>query len=225
MARIAALFSLVALLLVAVPSLARAAETGLAESSLAPVAQTTADDLAGDARAGGHETPGPISKPKKGMLPAIMALVVFTAVLGFLGTVVWPKISTALDERSAKIQGEIDAAEEARAQARQALEQYEASLAEARAEAQKMIDETKAQQAALAAELRAKSEAELNQLKDRARREIESAKRAAISEIYAHTATLASSVAGKILERELSASDHQKLVDEAIGELASTGQA
>lgn len=171
----------------------------------------------------GHDKVGAIPSIAQGLATGITAIVVFGIVAFILNSQVWPKITTALDERSEKIQGEIEAAEQARAQAKQALEQYEASLAEARAEAQKMIDDTKAQQATLAADLRAKSEAELADLKDRARRDIESAKRAAISEVYAQASILASTVAGKILEREVSSDDQQRLVEEALRELAPAG--
>ncbi|NBW89583.1 MAG: hypothetical protein EBR51_06680 [Gammaproteobacteria bacterium] len=52
-----------------------------------------------------------------------------------------------------QIREEIESAEMARKQAKDALEQYQQSLAQARAEAQKMLETTKAQQTALAAEL------------------------------------------------------------------------
>jgi F-type H+-transporting ATPase subunit b len=85
-----------------------------------------------------------------------------------------------------------------------------------------MLENTKAQQQALADELRAKAEQELALLKDRARRDIEAAKRAALSEIYDQTASLATLIASKILQREVNPRDQQRLVEESLAELQSS---
>ena len=102
-----------------------------------------------------------------------------------------------------------------------ALKDYESSLAEARAEAEKMIEQTKAEQVRLAADLKAKSEAELNQMRDSAKRNIEAAKRAAIADLYRESAQLAVKIAEKILEREVNAADHSRLIDETLAEVTS----
>jgi F-type H+-transporting ATPase subunit b len=68
---------------------------------------------------------------------AITALVVFAVVFAVLATKVWPTITKGLDERANKITGEIEAAENARKQAKDALEQYQQSLKQARAEARR----------------------------------------------------------------------------------------
>lgn len=158
---------------------------------------------------------------QQGLASGITAVIVFGIIAFILGTQVWPKIAKALDEREKKILDEIEAAEAARQQAKDALDQYETSLAEARAESQQMLEQTKADQQKLAAELRAKSETELRELKEKAQRDIEAARRAAVSEIYAEAATLATAVAERILRREVSTDDQQKLVDEAVSELQS----
>src|SRR5690606_1848374 len=95
------------------------------------------------------------------------------------------------------------------------------NLAEARAEAKAMLEKTKSEQTALAAQLRAKADAELSDLRDRARQDIEAAKRAAVSELYTTSVALASQMASKILQREVSATDPQRLVEESLAELQS----
>lgn len=180
---------------------------------LGPVSMALAQD---------HETVGPIPTVKQGLITGITALVVFLLVLSVLAVKVWPVMTKALDERSAKIREEIEAAERARKQARDALEQYQKSLAEARAEAQRMLEATKAQQQQLAAELRAKADAELNVLKDRARRDIDAARRAALIEIHDAAIDLATAAASRILKREVTVSDQRRLLDESLGALAGT---
>jgi F-type H+-transporting ATPase subunit b len=170
----------------------------------------------------GEEAVGALPTTKQGIASAVTALVVFAIVLAVLAVKVWPPIVKALDERAGKIRSEIAAAEDARKQAKSALEQYERSLADARAEAQKMLEKTKAQQQALAEELKAKSDAELSAMRERAKRDIETAKRAAIAEIYGEAANLATAAAAKILQREVNPRDQQRLVEESLKELQTS---
>jgi F-type H+-transporting ATPase subunit b len=168
---------------------------------------------------GADETVGAIPTAKQGLWTGVTALIVFAIVAAFLGRFVWPIIVKALDERAAKIREEISAAELARQQAKDALAMYERNLADARVEAQRMLEKTRSQQQAFADELRAKADLELVQMKERARRDIEAAKRAALQEIYGVAAAQATFVAAKILEREITSTDQQRLVDESLREL------
>ncbi len=189
-----------------------------------PAAHAADDSHSGDDHGGSHAGGGKnvIPTVKEGMMTGIMTLLVFVAVLFVLGTQVWPKIQGSLTERENKIREEIQAAELARQQARDALEEYERSLAQARAEAQEMLDNTRAQQAEMAAELRTKADAQLTDLREKAQRDIEAAKRAALNEIYAEAASLATLAAGKILQREINPADQQRLVDESLAELSAS---
>lgn len=55
-------------------------------------------------------------------------------------------------------------------------------------------------------------------------RDIEAAKRAAIAEVYSQTASLASTVAGKVLKRSINSGDTQSLVEESIRQLETAGR-
>ncbi len=178
----------------------------------APVVALAADEAGADKH-------GPIATTKQGVATAVTALVVFALVFGVLAVKVWPVITRALDERADKIKSEIAAAEQARREAREALDQYNKSLAQARAEAQQMLEQTKAQQLELAAALKAKADQELNAMRERAAKDIESAKRAAIGEIYGEATTLATTLASKILRREIRPDDQRELVEESLRQL------
>ena len=157
-------------------------------------------------------------------LPGVTALVVFGIALLILSTKVWPKITRALDEREQKIRDEIAAAEAAREQANAALADYQRNLAKAREERDRMIAEARADAKAVADELRAKNEADLSEMKQRATREIEVARQAAVASLYDEASSLAVSIAGKILQREINSRDQQMLVEESIKELAKAGR-
>lgn len=185
-----------------------------------------ASDAGHDAHAGHdkHETVGAIPNAKQGVATGVTALVVFAITAAFLGTVVWPKIGKALQDREDKIRNSIEEAELAQQQAKKALEQYEKNLAQARAEAQKMLDDAKTQQQAIAAELKLKSDTELAMMRDKAKRDIEGAKRAAIAEVHEHATELATRIAGKILQREITANDQGRLMHESLSELQGVGR-
>jgi F-type H+-transporting ATPase subunit b len=175
--------------------------------------------LAATSAMAADEVVGALPNVKQGIVTGITAMVVFLIVLLVLGVKVWPPIVKALDERAAKIREEIAAAEAARRQAKDALEMYEKSLAEARAEAAKMLELARSQQQQLAAELRAQADTELTTLRERARRDIETAKRAAVAEIYGLAANAATTIAARVLQREITPRDQQRLVEETLGEL------
>ncbi|MEM1329263.1 MAG: F0F1 ATP synthase subunit B [Planctomycetota bacterium] len=169
----------------------------------------------------GHEKGGVIPGVKQGLVTGLATIIVFGIVLFILGTQVWPKILGGLNERSEKIRSEIAGAEEARKQAKRALEEYEANLAEARAESQKMLENTKAEQAKLAADLKARADKELSEMRDKAMRDIDAAKRQALNEVYSEAALLATTVAAKILKREISEQDTSALIDESLTEIGA----
>ena len=177
------------------------------------------DHAADAAHGGGHEPASPIADPKEGFATGLTAIVLFVIVFGILSVAVWPKIVSGLDERNDKIKGEIAAAEDARMQAREALNEYEKNLADARAQAQQMLEETKATQGELAAQLKARAETELGELREKAKADIEAAKKQALNELYSESVNLASVMAGKILKREVSVNDEQRLMEESLAEL------
>jgi len=151
----------------------------------------------------------------------VFTLVVALVAFAILQRLVWPVITKALDAREAKILGDLKAADEAREQAKAALADYERSLANARQEATKMIGQARADAEAVAAELRARNESELSELKQRAMREIDAARLAAVTDLHAESAQLALMIATRILKREVTSDDQQRLVEESLQELAA----
>lgn len=163
---------------------------------------------------------GPHSQPMYfSLLQFGSGIAVFLIAFFVLKSAAWPKILGGLDDREKKIRSEIFAAEEARKKAAEAQKEFERSLAQAKNEAQRMIDDTRAEQARLAADLKLKAEAELTQMREAAMRDIDAAKRSAISDIYGEAATLATTVASKILKREVNVNDQKHLVAEAMAEV------
>lgn len=218
MNRIALLITVAVLALMTPLSFAAAPDTGHAEDAAHAV------DAHADDHGGGHgdaHAANPLASVDEGFWTGVTAIVLFIVVFGLLSTMVWPKIVAGLDERNNKIVGEIAAAEQARKQAKEALDEYEKNLAAARAESQKMLEETRAQQSQLAAQLKASADIELGAMREKALAEIEAAKKQALGELYSESVNLATTMAGKILQRQVTVDDQQRLMDESIAEMKS----
>jgi F-type H+-transporting ATPase subunit b len=160
--------------------------------------------------------------PGQSAMPALTALLVFGVLLLVLWLKVWPKITAGLDEREKKIRDEIRGAEEARRQAELAKQEFERQLAQARQDSAALIAKAKEDAQAVANDLRSRNEADLNDMKQRAKRDIDAARAQAVAEIHAHASNLATTMAGKILKREINVTDQQRLLDESVQELAAS---
>ena len=157
------------------------------------------------------------------LLTLITTLVVFALFFLAAGKFVWPKILQGLDAREEKLRSDLDAAEEARQQAKDALGEYESELAKARREAGDMIAAARDEAKKAAEELRSRNQVELGAMKKAAGAEIESAKKAAIAELHGEASSLAVAVASRILGREITSDDQQRLVEDSLKELAESG--
>lgn len=150
-------------------------------------------------------------------------------IFGFvmIGIVYWavakkvvPNLERAYDERRAAIEGGMQQAEEAQAQARAAQEQYEAQLREARTEAGAIRDEAREQATSIAAEIREKAQAEAARIVESAKRQIEADRQQAVVQLRQEVGTLSTTLASKIVGESLDDEVRQKgIVDRFLAEL------
>lgn len=162
------------------------------------------------------EEPGLLS-PDLGS--AVWTIVLFVVLVLILGKFVWPPILKGLQAREAKIKGDLDHAEQSAQQAAATLKEYQASLAQAQEEARKVIEQARKDAQGVADQVKTDTQTEINQMRQRAQTEIRVAKEQALTDIYTQTAALATSVAGKILQREINPADQHKLVQQSLDEM------
>ena len=153
---------------------------------------------------------------------AIAAVIIFVLLLVILKKLAWGPILKGLVDREEKIKSDLEQAEIAAKEAAATLEQYRQQLINAHAESRKIIEQGRADAEKLAANLQKQAEADINGLRSRAQAEISSARQQAVSELYSQAASLATSVAGKILQRELKPEDQQRLVEESLATLGKS---
>ncbi len=161
----------------------------------------------------------PVSVFAGTILQSIAAAVVFLILLAVLWKLAWGPILKGLQDREAKIKHDLEAAEKAARDASAKLKQLEAQLADAQVQAQKIVDNSRAAAQKAAAEIERETQTEVNAMRQRATGEIQYAKEQALAEIYTKAADLSTTLAGRILQREVKASDHQKLVESVLAEI------
>lgn len=161
------------------------------------------------------------------LLPAdydiIWSLIVTVVIAVAFIRYVLPKFQSVLDERSAQIEGGIEKAAEAQAEADKALEQQQALLAEARAEAAKVREEARAEGTAIIKGLRAQAAEEAERITQTAHRQIEAERQAAAVSLRAEVGALATELASKIVGESLEDSARQsRVVDRFLDELEAS---
>ena len=155
---------------------------------------------------------------------SVAAVIVFMVLLAILWKAAWGPILKGLQDRENRIKEDLESAERSAKQAEQTLGDYQQRLADANIEVRQMIEEGRTNAQKLAAQLKDQTQNEITQMRRRAEADIAAAKERALNEIYAETALLATDVAGRILKRQISETDQQQLVNEAISELGRAGR-
>ncbi len=127
-------------------------------------------------------------------------------VFGILGKMLLPRIMKTLAERDDAIQGGLNRADEAQAEAQQLLEQYRAQLEDAKHEASRMREEANEQGAQIIAEMRERAEAEARRITEAAQAQLEADRQQALASLRAEVGTLATELASRIVGESLT--DH-----------------
>jgi len=144
----------------------------------------------------------------------VLGLVCFIVVFGVLGKMLLPRIIQTLNEREDAIQGGINRADEAQAEAAQLLDQYRAQLADARQEAARIREEAREQGAQIIAELRERAEAESRRITEAAQSQIEAERQQALISLRAEVGSLATDLASRIVGESLTDQARQsRMVD------------
>jgi F-type H+-transporting ATPase subunit b len=163
------------------------------------------------------------------ILPATNELIWGTVAFVLLLLLLWRvgvfgRMRQALAERSARIQGDLERAEEARRQAEEVLARYRQQLADARQEANRIVEEARQSAEQVRRDMVARAEADANRIVVRAQEEIQGERNRAIAEVRTETATLALELAGRVIGETLDDERHRRLVERYIEELAPSGQ-
>lgn len=178
---------------------------------------TLAMTAVASAESAGHDAPSSVFAGT--IIQSIAAVIVFIILAVLLAKFAWGPILTGLQDREKKIKHDLEQAEANNKKAAATLKEYETKLAEARAEADRMVANARKEAEAAGAKVQEETRIEIDSMKKRATADIAFAKEQALTEIFTVTANLATDVAGKILRREITSGDQQRLVQESLAAL------
>jgi len=146
-------------------------------------------------------------------------MISFALLVWFTMKFVWPPVTKALAERQQRIAGGLAAAERGKQELGLAQKKATEILHEAHADAADVLAQTARRAAEIIEQSKNEARAEGERQIAAARVEIEQLTHHAREQLRAETSSAAIAVAGKILEREIDAKTHQKLLNELVGQI------
>lgn len=156
----------------------------------------------------------------------ILGIVAFFLIFGVLWKILMPRIQKTLEQRTDAIEGGLQRAEEAQAEAQQVLEQYRARLAEARQEAARLREQAREEGAQIIAEMREQASAEARRLVQAAHSQIEADRAQALQSLKAEVGSLAVDLAGRVVGESLTDEARQRrTVERFLAELEQQPEA
>ncbi|MBK5217297.1 MAG: F0F1 ATP synthase subunit B [Propionibacteriales bacterium] len=156
----------------------------------------------------------------------ILGLVVFAIVFLAVRKFVVPNFEKAYAARTAAIEGGMEDANKAQAEADAALEKYNAQLADARHEASRIREEAKEQGAQILVESRTQAQAEAERITATAHTQVEAERVQVLQQLRTEVGSVATTLAGRIVGESLDDEVRQKrTVERFIAELEESGSA
>jgi F-type H+-transporting ATPase subunit b len=155
-------------------------------------------------------------------LEFFFGIVTFAILYYIVAKMVVPRLEQIYAERTAAIEGGMNKAEEAQAQAQAALEQYQAQLVDARAEASRIREDAKAQGSQIIAEMREQAVAEATRITETAHKQIEAEGQQAVVSLRSDVGRISTDLASRIVGESLHDETRQKgIVERFLTELES----
>ena len=160
-----------------------------------------------------QEAPNPIVPD---ITEVIWGTLAFLILLFFMWKYAYPAVRTAMEARTAKIQGDIDAAEQARSEAEELKVSYAAELSQAKTEASRIIEEAREQAEVVRRERIAAIDGEIAERRAQADADIVAARERALAEVRGQVAEMAIGAAESVIEANLDREANTRLVESFI---------
>jgi len=169
-------------------------------------------------------SPNPLFPPN--WVEVIAGAIGFFIVFGMVWKVLLPRITATLEERTNQIEGRIERAAKAEAEAARLQDQHRAQLAEARHEAARVREQAREEGAAIIAEMREQAQVEARRIAEAAQAQIAADRQRAFASLPAEIGTPAVELASKIVGESLADEARQsRVVDRFLAELDASESA
>ena len=150
----------------------------------------------------------------------IIGLLCFFIVFGVLGKKLLPNIQKTLDERHDAIEGGLERAAAAQAEATRTLEEYRAQLAEARHEAARITEHAREQGSVIISEMKEEGQRQREAIIAAGHAQIEADRRQVTNVLRQDVGRIATDLAGRVVGESLEDSARQsRIIDRFLDEL------
>ena len=161
----------------------------------------------------------PLVQPDPGLF--IWTIVTFLVLLALLAKFAWRPLLEALDTRQNAIRKSLDDAQQARQELERLNTESAQIVARSRQEADAIITQSRADGDRLREEIRHKARAEADLIVKNAERQIQLETSRALQQIRHEAVELSVMIASKIIQRNLTREDNERLIDEALRQVQS----
>ena len=162
----------------------------------------------------------PLVQPDPGLY--IWTIVTFLVLAGLLRKFAWRPMLDALERRHEAIRKSLDEAKQAQKEMDRLNDESTRLLAAARAEADEIISRTRADAARAGEDMKQKARADAENIVRNAEREIALETSRALRKVREEAVDLSVAIASKILQRNLSKEDNERLIDETLKSIHSS---
>jgi F-type H+-transporting ATPase subunit b len=156
----------------------------------------------------------PLVQPDPGLY--IWTILTFLVLLTLLAKFAWGPLLKALESRQETIRRSLDDAQKAKAELERIQQESAQIVRQARVDADAIISQSRTDAAQLREEMRAKAKEDADGIIKNAERQIQLETTRAIQQIRHEAIDLSVEIASKIIQRNLSKEDNEKLIEEAL---------
>ena len=162
----------------------------------------------------------PLVQPDPGLF--IWTILTFLVLLWLLAKFAWRPLLQALESRQELIRKSLDDAQEARRELERLHVESAQILKEARVQADSIITQTRSDGERLREEMRQKARTEADTIVRNAERQIQLETARALQQIRHEAADLSVMIASKLIQRNLSKEDNERLIEDALNQVESS---
>ena len=159
----------------------------------------------------------PLAQPDPGLY--VWTIITFLALLVVFNKLAWQPLKGVLRTREELIRKSLDDAQKAKQELERLHVESQRILTEARVQADKILSETRSDANRLRDELKQKAQAEAAGVVKNAQRQIEMETARAVQQIRTEAVDLSVALASKLLERNLTKEDNERLIEETFREI------
>lgn len=152
----------------------------------------------------------------------IWTIITFLVLLALLAKFAWRPLLDALERRQESIRKSLDDARHAKQELERLQSESQRILAQARTEAETIITRTRDDASRFREELRQKAQQEASAIVKNAERQIELETARALQQIRHEAVDLSVAIASKLLQRNVSKEDNERLIEDTFRQLEST---